>query len=168
MRFNLDSLFSKKNIHIGFSIGLILKAFYDVGEVLSGVLLFFMTPTRMSKLITLISRNELQEDPKDLVMNYLVSFSHHFSIDMQHFSTFYLLSHGLTKVVILILLWRKKLWAYPLSIVLISIFIILQTERFTKTHSITLMIFTLIDIIMIGLTVFEYKNIKAEKTIKTL
>lgn len=160
----MNRLFSKKNIHVGFSIGLILKTFYDIGEVLCGILLFFLTPEKMSKLITLISRDELKEDPHDLVMNYLLTFSHHFSIGVQHFTTFYLLSHGLTKVAVLILLWRKKLWAYPLSIVLFCVFIFLQTQRFTHTHSIMLLIFTLIDVIMIALTILEYKNIKADKS----
>jgi len=162
----MKRLSNKKNIHIGFSIGMIFKAFYEIGEVLCGILLLFLTPDRMNRLITLISSGELKEDPHDWVMNYLLSYSHQFSIDVQHFTSFYLLSHGLTKLVVIILLLRKKLWAYPLSIGLFSIFIVLQTVRFTNTHSITLLIFTLIDIIMIVLTFLEYKNIKADKSNK--
>lgn len=156
-------MLNKRNIHVGFRIGLILKGLYDIGEVLCGIFLIFLTPERMSKLITLISKNELQEDPNDFVMNYLVSFSHVFSISMQHFTSFYLLSHGAVKILILILLWRKKLWAYPLSCVIFMIFIIIQIQRFSQTHSIMLLILTLIDIAMIALTILEYKNIKTDK-----
>lgn len=154
---------NKRNIHVGFHIGLILKTLYDAGEVLSGFLLLFLTPERMSKLITLISKNELLEDPHDFVMNYLVSFSHTFSMSMQHFTSFYLLSHGTIKIFMLILLWRKKLWAYPLSCVMFAIFIVIQTQRFMQTHSIMLLALTLIDAVMIVLTILEYRNIKTDK-----
>lgn len=163
----LNNKLSKRNIHLGFYIGLILKGLYDTGEVLCGFFLIFLTPERMSKLITFISKNELNEDPNDLVMNYLLSFSHVFSISMQHFTSFYLLSHGLVKISLLILLWRKKLWAYPMSCVIFMIFIIIQIQRFTQTHSIMLLILTIIDIAMIALTILEYKNIKTDKVINT-
>jgi uncharacterized membrane protein len=163
----LSDKLNKRNIHVGFHIGLILKGLYDTGEVLCGILLIFLTPERMNKLITFISKNELQEDPKDLIMNYLVSFSHVFSISMQHFTSVYLLSHGLVKILILFLLWRKKLWAYPLSCVIFMIFIIIQTQRFSQTHSIVLLALTIIDIAMIVLTILEYKNIKTDKAINT-
>ncbi|WP_097025665.1 DUF2127 domain-containing protein [Clostridium peptidivorans] len=159
----MNNIINRRNIHVGFHIGLILKGLYDIGEVLCGILLIFLTPERMSKLITLISKNELLEDPNDFVMNYLVSFSHVFSISMQHFTSYYLLSHGIVKVLILILLWKKKLWAYPLSCVMFTIFIILQTYRFSQTHSIMLLALTLIDILMIALTILEYRNIKTDK-----
>lgn len=159
----LNNIVNKRNVHVTFRIGIVLKALYDVGEVLSGIFLLFLTPERMSKLITLISKNELSEDPKDFLMNYLVAFSHTFTHSMQHFTSFYLLSHGIVKILVLILLWKEKLWAYPLSVVIFSVFIILQMQRFTHTHSIALLFFTFIDIIMIILTILEYRNIKADK-----
>lgn len=154
----MNNILSKKNIHASFHIGLIVKGLYDIGEVMCGILLIFLNPERMRKLITLISKNELIEDPKDFIMNYLVSFSRVFSISMQHFTSFYLLSHGIVKILILILLWRKKLWAYPLSCVVFMFFIVIQTQRFIKSHSIMLLVLTLIDIAMIVLTILEYKN----------
>ncbi|WP_423236802.1 DUF2127 domain-containing protein [Clostridium liquoris] len=78
----------------------------------------FLTPKRMSKLIALISKNELLEDPQDFVMSYLVYFSHTFSMSMQHFTSFYLLSHGTIKIFMLILLWRKVALNCQLPIVL--------------------------------------------------
>jgi len=159
----LNNILNKRNIDVSFHIGLILKGLYDIGEVLCGILLIFLNPERMSKLITFISKNELHEDPNDFVMNYLVSFSHVFSIGMQHFTSFYLLSHGIVKILILILLWRKRLWAYPLSCLIFIFFIVIQIQRFSQTHSIMLLVLTLIDIVMVVLTILEYRNIKADK-----
>ena len=158
----MGKLLTKKNIHVGFHIGLIIKGVYDLGEILSGILLIFLTPDRMSKLITTISRGELREDPNDLIMRYLISFSKTFSINMQLTASFYLLSHGLVKILIIIFLWKKKLWAYPVSCVIFFIFVIIQMLSFVQTYSITMLFLTLIDIIMIILTILEYKNIKAK------
>lgn len=163
----MNTIFSKRNLHASFHIGLLLKGLFDIGEVLSGILLVFITPERMSKLISLISKNELLEDPTDLVMNYLVSFSHVFSISMQHFTSFYLLSHGAVKILILILLWKKMLWAYPISCLMFMVFIVIQMQRFIQTYSIMLLVLTLIDIVMIILTIFEYRNIKSDKVNNT-
>lgn len=159
----LNNIFNKRNVHVTFRIGIVLKALYDIGEILCGIFLIFLTPERMSKLITLISKNELSEDPKDFLMNYLVAFSHTFTHSMQHFTSFYLLSHGIVKILVLILLWKEKLWAYPLSVVIFTVFIILQMQRFSQTHSIVLLFLTFVDLIMIMLTILEYQNIKADK-----
>ena len=158
----MRKLLTKRNIHVGFHIGLILKGVYDLGEILSGILLIFLTPDRMSKLITFISAGELREDPNDFIMRHLISFSKTFSINMQLTASLYLLSHGLVKILIIIFLWKEKLWAYPVSCIVFSIFVIIQMLSFVQTYSITMLFLTLIDIIMIILTILEYKNIKAK------
>ncbi len=151
---------NRKNVHIGFHISLILKGLFDTGEVLSGILMIFMTPDRVERLIAALSKEELLEDPNDFVMNYLVSYSHVFSMSTQHFTSLYLLSHGLIKILALILLWNKKLWAYPLSCIMFLGFIVIQIQRFTHTFSVMLIAVTLLDVIMLLLTILEYKNIR--------
>ena len=158
----MERVLSKRNIHMGFHIGLILKGIYDFGEILSGILLIFLTPDKMSKLISFISAGELREDPNDLIMRYLISFSKTFSINMQLTASFYLLSHGLVKLLIIIFLWKKKLWAYPVSCVIFFIFVVIQMLSFIQTHSIAMLFLTMIDMIMIVLTILEYKNLKAK------
>lgn len=153
-------LLTKRYIHVSFHIGLLIKGVYDFGEILCGILFIFLTPERMSKIINAISANELREDPNDLIMRQLISFSNKFSIDMQYTASIYLLSHGLIKIIIIILLWKQKLWAYPFSCVIFSIFVIIQMTRFSQTYSIALLFLSLIDFLMIILTILEYRNIK--------
>ncbi len=69
----MNTIFNKRNIHASFQIGLLLKGLFDVVEVLGGTLLIFITPERMSKLITLISKGELNEDPTDFVILFLLA-----------------------------------------------------------------------------------------------
>lgn len=154
-------------VHIGFEISLLLKAIGGFFEVLGGVLMLFLSPARLVKITESLTRHVLTDDPDSLIANGLLSLSHSFSLSTQYFGVFYLASHGIIKFVLVYLLWRKKLWAYPLSIVVLMIFIGTQIYRFAFTHSVMLILLSVLDIVMITLTTLEYRNIKrAQKSEK--
>lgn len=145
--------------HVSFEVGLILKGFHGILEILGGVLMIFLSPVKLNGLTAFFTKHELLEDPKDIVANYLIALSSHFSIGTQHFAMFYLMSHGLIKCLLILLLWRKKIWAYPLTMVTLSFFILYQLYRYTLSSSTFLILLSVFDIFMIGLTYLEYKHI---------
>lgn len=152
---------SKKVIHVSFEIGLLLKGIDGLLEIIGGMLLTVLNPQRMSRVVYFLTQHELSEDPKDMVANFLVALAHSFSISTQQFAMVYLVSHGAIKLILILLLWRKKLWAYPLSILFLLIFIIYQIYRYTFTHSASMILLTLLDAVMIILTYLEYKRIQS-------
>ena len=154
---------SDQLIHVGFDVGLLLKALNALAEIIGGFALFFLQPDRINTFITFVTRGEISEDPNDLIMNHLIHLGQSFGISSWHFVIFYLLSHGIIKLTVLFLLWKKKLWAYPLSVAVFTGFIIYQLHRFTSGNSIFMLLLTLLDIIMIVLTILEYKRIKKEQ-----
>jgi uncharacterized membrane protein len=147
-------------LHAGFEIGILLKGVHAALEIVGGLLLWFVSPESLSKIVRLLTQNELAEDPRDLIANIMIKASEHYSLSTQHFGVLYLLSHGGIKVVLVLLLWRKKPWAYPLAVAALVLFIIYQTIRWTTTHSAFLAAFTMLDAIMIWLTIVEYRRIK--------
>lgn len=149
-------------IHKSFEIGILIKGIDGVLEIIGGTLLIFLNPGRLNKLITLLTQHELSEDPNDIISNFMIKMSSSFSISTQHFGIFYLISHGLVKLILVILLWKKKIWAYPLTVIFLMLFILYQIYRYTISQSIGLILLTIFDIIMIVLTLIEYKRIKAE------
>ena len=151
----------KKLIHVGFEIGLLFKGIDSVLEIIGGILLHLLNPSRLNKLTIILTQNELSEDPKDIIANALLALSSNFSIDAQSFGVFYLLTHGIIKCIIVLLLWQRKLWAYPFSIVVLVLFIVYQVYRFTITPSLWMIILTFFDLIMIILTYLEYKRMKS-------
>jgi uncharacterized membrane protein len=154
--------FEQKNIvHVSFEIGLLLKGIHGFAEILGGALLIFLNPERLSWLTHILTQHELSEDPEDLVANFLLSLSSNFSISTQYFAVFYLMSHGIIESVLVLLLWRRKLWAYPLVIAALILFIAYQVYRYTFTHSVFLIALTVFDSLMILLTYLEYKQIQA-------
>jgi len=157
-----NKLKEKKIFHISFEIALLLKGINAILEVIGGVLLIFLTPDRLNKIIVFLTQDELSEDPKDIISNWIMRLGHEFSVSSQHFGIFYLTSHGIVKLVLIILLWRKKLWAYPLSIVVFMLFIAYQIYKYIINPSDFLILLTVLDVIVIVLTVIEYKNIKTK------
>ena len=148
-------------IHKSFELGMLIKAADGLLEILGGILLLYLNPARMSDLVAFLTRRELSEDPKDLVANALLGFSRTFSISTQVFGVFYLVSHGVVKLVLILLLWRKKLWAYPLTIVSLLLFIAYQVYRYTLSPSAGMLLLTVFDVVMIVLTSIEYRRMKS-------
>ncbi|MGE5627012.1 MAG: DUF2127 domain-containing protein [Solirubrobacterales bacterium] len=151
----------KKNIlHESFEIGILFKAIDGVLEIIGGFLLLFLDPLKINKIITMLTWHELSEDPRDLIANYIIKFSSSFSVDAQHFGVIYLFSHGIVKIILVYLLWKGKLWSYPLAVVFLVLFIVYQMYRYTFTYSIGLVLLSIFDAVMIALTLMEYKRIK--------
>lgn len=150
----------KNKIHLVFEVSILLKGLHAILEIVGGVLIFFITKAYVISTVLSITQEELSEDSKDFIAHYLIIMSNNFSISSQHFIAFYLLSHGVIKLFLVINLFKKKLWAYPLSILVFSLFILYQLYRFSSTHSVWLLLLTLFDIIIIWLTLREYQYIK--------
>jgi len=110
----------------------------------------------------LLTQHELIEDPRDIMANFFINISSQFTISTQYFGAFYLISHGIIKVILAILLFKRKLWAYPLAILVLIIFIIYQIYRYTLNPSALLVILTAFDIAVIVLTYIEYTRIKTQ------
>lgn len=149
---------TEKYIHRAFTIGLIFKGFNSLLEIIGGVL--FLFTFKITSLIESLIQSELIEDPTDFFATYLQHYMPYLSVHTQLYASFYLLSHGIIKIVLVIFLFQKKLWAYPATIGVLSLFILYQVYRLAHTHSLTLFFLTLFDILLIWLTWHEYQVMK--------
>jgi uncharacterized membrane protein len=149
-----------KILHKAFEIGILLKALNGLFEMAGGILLFWVNPTTLNRIVILLTQSELSEDPKDLIANFLIKTAQEFSFSTQLFGIFYLLSHGIIKIFLVTSLWQRRLWAYPAAIIFFSAFCIYQIYRYHFTHSIWLIFLTVLDIFVIVLTWIEYHRLK--------
>ncbi len=150
-----------KNLqHKAFEWGIFLKGIDGLLEVVGGIILFFLDPATLNRLILGLTQHELSQDPHDFVAAHLLNFAHNFSVDAQIFGAIYLLSHGFVKMFLVDSLWRKRLWSYPAAIIIFAVFAIYQIYRYTFTHSILLLALTVLDAAVIWLTWEEYERIK--------
>ena len=146
-------------LHYLFELGVSLKFLNGVLEVVGGILLFFSTPQSLSRLATTLLTSELLEDPKDLVANALLHAVHRLSPNAQLFASVYLLVHGLVKVGLVIALWKKKLWAYPLAGVILVLFTVYQMYLFFHSGSLLQVFLTVVDVVILLLLRSEWKRV---------
>jgi len=141
-----------------FKIGLVLKGLDGILEVAGGILLLFLSPQAIQHLARMLTAHELSEDPHDLIARYLLHTTAHLNTAITIFGAIYLLSHGIAKIVLVALVLRDKLWAYPWLIVLLLAFIAYQLYRITAVHfSIGLTLLTIFDAFLVWLTWREYR-----------
>lgn len=139
-----------------FEVSILLKGLNAIVEIVLGTLLIFVD---VNAILQSLIENELLDDPRDLLANYLQPLVH-ISPGAQSFAALYLLSHGAVKVVLVGGLLRNKMWAYPASLVVFGIFILYQVVRFFRTHSIALVALTIFDLVVMWLIFHEYRRLR--------
>jgi uncharacterized membrane protein len=133
-------------------------------EAVGGVLLWFIKPELLGGSLQGIFQHELSRDARDFIAAHLLQASEKFAHSDPLFASIYLLSHGLIKAMLSAFLWMNKLWAYPLAIGVFSAFSVYQVYRFTHTHSITLLLLTVFDLLIVYLTWEEYRVEKSRRS----
>ena len=151
-------------LDITFKVGLVLKGLDGILEVAGGILLLFLSPQAIQHLVRVLTAHELSEDPHDLIARYLLHTTSHLSHGTTLFGAIYLLSHGIAKIVLVALVLKDKLWAYPWLIGLLLAFIAYQLYRITAVHfSIGLTLLTVFDAFLVWLTWREYRSKRAQQ-----
>ena len=143
-------------IHQVFQISIILKGAHAAIECIGGIALAVIQTSTIAKLANAITQEELIEDPNDFVARHLLVLAQNFSVQIKHFYSFYLLSHGAVKLLLVIGLLKGRLWSYPASLIVLGLFILYQLYRFSNTHGAGLIVLTVFDIFVIGLIWHEY------------
>lgn len=148
---------AEKNIHRLFEVSIILKGVHALIEIVGAFVVLFISQSFLQRAVSFLTQEELSEDSKDIVSNYLVHAAANFSIQAQYSTFLYLILHGAIKVFLVAGLLKKKVWAYPATIASLAIFIVYQTYKYTLTQSLSLLALTIFDIIVIALVWHEYK-----------
>lgn len=155
----------EKNIHRLFEISVLIKGAHALIEIIGGLFLYAVSPSTITAITLWFVRGESLEDPHDTVSNYFLHAAQHVSVGGKSFAAFYLLSHGLLKIVLVAGLLRNKYWAYPASLVVLGLFIVYQVYRYTFTHSPWLIALTVFDVVVLWLIWHEYRLVRAHKSL---
>ena len=150
----------EKNIHQFFLFSIILKGLNAIGEIIGGVMVLIISQDLILRVVLYLTQEELTDDPTDKVANFLINSAQQFSISSKHFIAFYLLSHGVIKLWLVVGLLKNKLWAYPASMAVFVLFIFYQIYRYFHTYSVWLLALTVFDIIIIWLVWHEYNYLR--------
>ncbi len=151
---------NERRIHQLFEISVLLKGAHALVECVGGILLALVSTESILRLTNRVTQPELLNDPHDYIAAHLLAWAQDFSVGTKNFYAYYLLSHGLVKVLLVIGLLRGKMWAYPASLVALGLFIVYQLYRFTDTHGIGLIVLTIFDLVVMALIWHEYRIVR--------
>jgi uncharacterized membrane protein len=145
--------------HELFDIDIFLKGAHALIEIIGGIFTFLISPDFILRFVTKITQGELLEDPNDFFTRYLLHFAQNFSVSTKQFVALYLLFHGVVNLVLVVGLFRKKMWAYHASFVVLALFALYQVYRYIYHPSISMIILTIFDLITIWLIWREYRRL---------
>ena len=137
---------SGKGLHRFFELAIFVKGIDGVLETVGGLVLLFVPLHRLDSLVRWLLAHELSSEPHDWIAKATAHLLDSLSLDTKLFASVYLIGHGLVKIFLVYALWREKLWAFPIALWFIALFVVYQLYRYTHTHSIALLIFALVDV----------------------
>ncbi len=147
--------------HAIFEFGITLKAINGLWESIAGTLLLFVSRARFGRFFYFLARGEISENPHDAFVNLGTRILQNFSHGTKIFVGLYILIHGITNIFLAIQLYRNRLWAYLVTIVVMAIFMLYQVHRIFLYHSVLLSIVTVYDALFAILTWHEYRYQKS-------
>jgi uncharacterized membrane protein len=150
----------EKRIHQVFAVSVSLKGLHALFEIVAGIALYLTSTETIVGWISDWSNREILEERHDWIANQLLRFAEDFSVAKHDFFAFYLLSHGVVKIVLVYGLLKEKLWAYPASFVVFGAFIAYQLYRYSFTDEISLILLSIFDLFVIALAIHEYRLLR--------
>ena len=148
-------------LHESFRAGITLKGIDGVLEAIGGIVLWSIKPSELNRIALKFLETDLPFDRHEFITRHLYQATQHLAYGGKHFASLYLLAHGLIKALLVAALWFDALWAYPLTMVVFGLFSVYQVHRFMHTHSVTLLLITVFDVLIIWLTWREYRDQRA-------
>jgi uncharacterized membrane protein len=148
------------SLHRVFQVAVVVKGIDGLLEAIGGVLLLLVSPTALNLLVVVLTQHELAEEPDDWLVMMLRHIAETFSVETRHFASAYLIGHGILKIFLAASLLRERLWAFPLALAVLTIFVAYQLHRFGRTHSTVLLALTVLDVVVMVLILREYRSRK--------
>lgn len=147
----------EKEIFIAYEVGILFKAIQASLEILIGIILFFVNANYIINIILITLHEELTENPNSILYNYFIQNTHPITLDGKYFLIFYLLSHGLIKLVVITGLFLKKKWAYGASVIGLGGLILYQIYHLVLQNFPVLLVLIIMDIVIFWLILHEHK-----------
>jgi uncharacterized membrane protein len=155
------ALAEKKTIDKLFLVSMIIKAGAAIFEIGTGIFAFFITTNEVLYVTQLLVQGKLAADPDNFLANHILDLGFSFTPGQTNWFLFsYLAGHGVVNMFLVISLLKKKMWAYPLSLVIFGAFAIYEAWQVYFTHSPFLAAFTIFDLAVIWLIWKEYRYMR--------
>ncbi|MDB5237401.1 MAG: hypothetical protein JWL88_503 [Parcubacteria group bacterium] len=154
----LESPKEQKVIYEGYLISIILKGLISLNETITGIALLFIPASLFLAFTEWVSN---YVPTSGFVGSHIAAELQSFTTGTSHFLAFYLLSRGAIKLIIIIALLMKKLWAYPALLIVMTGFLIYQAYQIATTGSLIVVGITLLDLVVMYFVWREWRIVRA-------
>jgi len=151
----------ERGLHDGFLAGIAFKAAVGALQLIAGIALLAIDQQTLAAWVAHLTTPELIEEPGSHIAAWANSTVADLGAGSRTFVTIYLISHGVIKLGLIWAMLRRQMWAYPWSMWAFGGFIAYQLYRFAFTHSMMLIVLSVLDAIVVYLIWHEYRTRKA-------
>jgi len=157
---------NERLIHRIFETSVVLKGLHALIECAGGVALYLVSTADIVRLVNALTQDELVEDPRDAIALLVRGWAGNLTGTSERFYAFYLLSHGLIKLLLVAGLLKGKLWSYPASLAALAAFVVYQLYRYSYTQSFGLIVLTVFDLFVMVLIWHEYRLVQRSAPVR--
>src|ERR1700730_12959925 len=94
-----------------FVVSVLLKGAHAVIECVGGAALGLISTTNIVNLVNILTQEELVQKQDDFIWRHLLAWAQVPCVSTKNFYAFYVLSHGVVKLLLVVGLLRGKLWS---------------------------------------------------------
>ena len=152
---------AKRISHLVFVLTLLLKGALGVVQILSAVFIAFGLTDRAPALVRALFQRELSEDPTDFIASRFIALADKFPGSDTAFYGLYFTVHGLLHIAVVACLLLGLMWTYPMAIAVLLGFVAYQAVEWAAGGGVMLVILSAIDLVVIGLTIHEWRMHRA-------
>lgn len=152
----------KKMLDRLYDIGVGIKGIDGLAELIAGVMLAF-TPGVFHNFLVWITGNIHHHSGfvYEFSADYIARLDHDLARIGITFVVVYLIGHGIIKVIFVYCLLKRIVWIYPLAITVLWLLFMYQVSVLLQdVTSLFMWMVTVIDAVVIGLVMREYRNIR--------
>jgi uncharacterized membrane protein len=134
---------------------------YGLFRLVVGTMLLRVVGTPAIDVYRHVLHRNIQREPDDFVFHGLANYLVHHGYSITYFLACYILFWGAVDIILSIAMLRHILWAFPVSFVVIIVFVLYEVFRYSHTHSPILLTIIIIDLIILVLMRREYAKLLA-------
>ena len=131
-------------------------------ELVVGLLLVFLSPIAINRVLSFLVQGELKEDPTDFFANLLVHTTRS-AVESGGAASVFLIVHGVVKLVLVGGLATNRLWSYPAAIVVFAGLTAFQLYQLSQQYSLFMGVVTILDVVVTLLVIVEFRYMRMSR-----
>jgi uncharacterized membrane protein len=148
-----------------FDIGVVIKGIDGLAELLAGIALLVSPSLVHTVLSGIAGANSGRVHVPHLVAQYVARLDDQLAASGLVFLIIFLLTHGIVKLALVYCLLKKIVRAYPIALAILVAFLVYQVYVFIQTPSLSMAVFCILDVVIVGLVWREYRILSPKKVV---